>query len=476
MTLERKSILCFAAIALSCILLTGTGLFSAFRLGSELDDAVVRIGFRSELANGMKNDVLTLRLAQRGMLLFSSINNKEKLTGALQMFEKTESGIRRRITDLRGTSGSEESGALVRKLESNLDAYAAVHRETQALCEGGQPAEAIAVDAAKAVALGTGMTNAAEGLLEIHKKEFHNAKSRADQVRTNTKIWLGVLVTIALGVCSVAGWTVRRLGRSLRSVGAALSGAVSEIDSAARHTTARSEELAARASQQAASVEETSASTQEIAAITRQNAESAREAVSLTQEDDRIGTEVTSALRGLEEAVEKINTNSASVARVIKVIDEIAFQTNILALNAAVEAARAGDAGMGFAVVAEEVRNLAQRSAEAARETTEIIGVSVESANFGKQRLAVVSKTFAQSSALRNQVRRCSEQVAAASDQQNIGVEQIATTMDDFARLTQSTATQAEEGVTASRHLGEQSQILQQAIGQLDALIGTRGR
>ncbi len=160
-----------------------------------------------------------------------------------------------------------------------------------------------------------------------------------------------------------------------------------EVAGAATQVSGASQSLAQGASEQAASLEETSASTEEIASITRRNADNALQVAGLMQQSEQSASGVNQTLDRMVDKMKEIDASSNKIARIIKVIDEIAFQTNILALNAAVEAARAGEAGLGFAVVADEVRNLAQRCAQAARDTAGLIEESIETSRDGNVRL-----------------------------------------------------------------------------------------
>jgi methyl-accepting chemotaxis protein len=178
-------------------------------------------------------------------------------------------------------------------------------------------------------------------------------------------------------------------------------------------------------------------------------------------------------------SMKDITDSSSKISKIIKVIDEIAFQTNILALNAAVEAARAGEAGMGFAVVAEEVRNLAQRSAQAAKDTAALIEESIEKSTVGSRKLDLVAERIKAITANSNQVKTLVDEVNVGSTEQARGIEQIAQAITQMEQVTQKTAANAEESASASEELNAQSETLKDVVERLAAMVGgaeTRNR
>lgn len=203
--------------------------------------------------------------------------------------------------------------------------------------------------------------------------------------------------------------------------------------------------LARGASDQAAAVEQSSASLQELSAMTQSTSDHAREARALADTTRTAASSSVKAMQSLSEAMEKIRRSADETAKIVRTIDEIAFQTNLLALNAAVEAARAGDSGRGFAVVAEEVRSLALRSAEAARNTSSLIADSVAHAATGSKLTADVSARLADIDTHVHKVRDVITEIASANEQQAEGVQQITTAIEQVGRITIDTSGNAEQ-------------------------------
>ena len=249
----------------------------------------------------------------------------------------------------------------------------------------------------------------------------------------------------------------------------------SQIASASGQVSSSSQSLAEGSSEQASSLEETSASMEEMSAVTKQNADNAEEAAKLVDMCSSSAENGNNTVEEMKTAMDEINTGSKKLAEITKVIDGIAFQTNLLALNAAVEAARAGEHGKGFAVVAEEVRNLAQRSASAAKDTTELIEDCVTKADNGARlsgkcgdALQDIVKNVKKATGLTSEIKN-------ASVEQSEGISQVNNAIQQMDQVTQENAANAEETASASEEMSAQTENLMDQINTLASLVGGTG-
>jgi methyl-accepting chemotaxis protein len=277
---------------------------------------------------------------------------------------------------------------------------------------------------------------------------------------------IGILLSIYL-----AWLLVTRLKRVLSRVSETLGDAAEQVASAAAQVSSSSQSLAEGASQQAASVEETSSSLEETSSMTKRNSDNALKANDLARQTRASAEQGANDMQAMSTAMHSIKTSSDEVGKIIKTIDEIAFQTNILALNAAVEAARAGEAGMGFAVVAEEVRNLAQRSAIAAKETSAKIAGAIANTAQGVQISEKVSNALTDIVAKVRQVDDIISEVASASKEQTAGIDQINSAVGQMDKVTQNNAANAEESAAAAEELNAQALTMKEAVNELERLV-----
>ncbi|MBA3850574.1 MAG: chemotaxis protein [Opitutus sp.] len=287
---------------------------------------------------------------------------------------------------------------------------------------------------------------------------------------TTLVVWglaAGVGIAVLLGF-----FIIRTTTRLLSRVAATIGAGAEQTSVAAAQVSASSQSLAQGASEQAASLEETSASLEELASMTKRNAEGATQAKDLSGQTRAAADTGATDMGEMKSAMDAIKHSSGEIAKIVKTIDEIAFQTNILALNAAVEAARAGEAGAGFAVVAEEVRNLAQRSAQSAKETAARIEDSVAKSEHGVQISAKVATSLQHIVERARRMDALVAEIATASNEQNQGIGQVNTAVSQMDKVTQSNASNAEETAAAAEELTAQAALQREAVAELLALVG----
>ncbi len=274
-----------------------------------------------------------------------------------------------------------------------------------------------------------------------------------------------VSVVLALFITKSITGPIRRVIQGLTTGSQQTAAASGQVSSA-------SQSLAEGASEAAASIEETSASIEEMASMTKQNASNSEEANSLAATARQAAERGTEAMGRMSNAINDIKGASDETAKIVKTIDEIAFQTNLLALNAAVEAARAGEAGKGFAVVAEEVRNLAQRSAEAAKNTADLIEGAVTKADNGVSISSEVANALEEIADGSRKVNDLVGEISAACNEQSRGIDQVSTAVTQLDQVTQSNAANAEESASASEELSAQAEELDHMVAELRAMVG----
>ena len=273
------------------------------------------------------------------------------------------------------------------------------------------------------------------------------------------------------GALAIAWYISRSVTRPLAATARLLALTARQVASTASQVSMSALSIAQGASEQAASLEETSASLEEMASMTRRNADHAAQAASLVTGVARQVDESNAAFSGMVASMSAIRESSDKVSRIIKTIDEIAFQTNILALNAAVEAARAGEAGMGFAVVADEVRTLAQRSARAAKDTEALIEESMARTGDGAARVQDVARVISSITGSVSQLEALVGDVREASRQQSEGIAQVSQAIVHMERVTQTTAAAAEETAATSASLNGHAETSMVVVGRLAGLV-----
>ncbi|MGL1934162.1 MAG: methyl-accepting chemotaxis protein [Fibrobacterales bacterium] len=327
-------------------------------------------------------------------------------------------------------------------------------------------------------------------IAEIDEAEaFHVIEVITSEI-ISSSIWVIVVLTIIAGFMTFSiARPIKKIFKGLKTLSASelettsdtfrgiisnLTSSSNQVNSASGQLANASQQLSEGASQQSSSIEEISSSLEEVAAMSRQNSSNSNESKKLAESARGIVNESIQSMNSMTLTMDKIQTSSDQTVKIIKTIDEIAFQTNLLALNAAVEAARAGDAGKGFAVVAEEVRNLAQRSAEAAKNTSTLIEESKQNSDDGVRAVSQVSEAMNQINEAIGKVSQLINEVAAASGEQTKGVDQVNEAITQLNQVTQSNAANSEETAAASEELNGQAAVLQSMVNEMLIILENR--
>ena len=370
-----------------------------------------------------------------------------------------------------------EDRELFGKLKEARDQYVTVRNQLLDLIDAGKMDEALPFNAASVRPAFDKYDNLVDQELTLN---IRNGNQETEQTVKATdhamSFILGVSIMVVVFGIVVATIIIGGLKKVLTVVATALDDGSNQVSSAAGQVSSASQSLAEGASEQAASLEETSSSLEEMASMTKRNAENARQANDLAKEARAAADKGAGDMQTMAAAMDAIKVSSDDIAKIIKTIDEIAFQTNILALNAAVEAARAGEAGMGFAVVADEVRNLAQRCAQAAKETAGKIEGAIVKTGQGVDISSQVAATLNEIVTKVRQVDDLVSEVAGASREQTEGITQINSAVGQMDKVTQSNAANAEESAAAAEELNAQAGVMKQSVAELLRLVGSQVR
>jgi methyl-accepting chemotaxis protein/methyl-accepting chemotaxis protein-1 (serine sensor receptor) len=442
-------------------------------LSAEIRVGLHQMRLRAALAEiSLINATLIHSVGQgKGETVCSDCHTGDRVVVNRQSFEDICGRTERRATELAALISSEGERKSLDVLRAGMSSWAALYRQYLLLAEQKDFSKAHEVMVGAIYPLVETMDSASDALTAEQEKSLTAARQAADRQVSTSVGEVSVFVGISLFAVLAGFWVVREVARSLRSQSSELWRLSGEVHTAAKEISQSNESVAEGANRQAASIEETSAATSEISSLTAQGAASLKAVSILMQEEAVFVAEANRKLEKMVTCMNDIVTSGGKISKIVKTIDEIAFQTNLLALNASVEAARAGESGLGFAVVADEVRSLARRSADAARDTADLISASVDASTSGGVQLDQVASVIRGIVDRTLKVKEMIDRANRNGDDQVRGLQQIASAMAEMETVTSETAAGAEERASASRHLREESESMRDVVAALRAMV-----
>jgi methyl-accepting chemotaxis protein/methyl-accepting chemotaxis protein-1 (serine sensor receptor) len=472
-TIGVKLIVSFGAMLALVLVLGGTSLKINLDLGAALDNAVRVTAKKQLLAGQILATASEMTALERGVASSEMLQQKDKSESFLKQYSDAEKRVRQALADFTAMpESSEETRLQLAALDAEQNALKKTQDSFVKMLQKQQMDQALKAFDDSLLPRLAKMSELAKGLVDQQAEQLtvisKNAEAKEGGSRWITVGLLALCVAVGVGLVFVA----RGITARLRDLTSQIAGCARGVSDASGQISSASQALAEGASRQAGSLEETSASSQELSSMTQSNANNSQEATRLMSKTDTQVTEANRQLGEMVSSMHNIGAASEKIAKIIKIIDEIAFQTNILALNAAVEAARAGEAGMGFAVVADEVRNLAGRCAQAAKDTSNLIAESIETTREGKSKLDHMAQAIRGITESTIEVKRLVDEVSVSSGEQARGIEHIAGSLSEIERITQQAAASAQQSATASSAMSAQSEAMDTVTQQLVAMVG----
>jgi len=475
-SIQAKLYLCFGLVVAATVASSAYSILATRSLRRQLTSEFVKSAATLDNARQVSAGIANMRSAMRGVSLFSMTHNPSQLAKARAGFEATSADVRSAVAQMESTELEDTDRATVNSIRSALDQWVQGWPQFSNLSAAGEGEQANAYALQNLTPVIDRLQQSAAELGRANRGRENGAAQSAEAAMGRSVAFNITFAVIVLLVGAGAFKVITGLVRNLKQIARSVAEGAREVSNAATHVADSSNSLARQSSEQAAALEQTSASTEQISATARKSTDNAETAAATVNQSSGKIADTNQVLDHMVQAMDDINTASGKISKIIKVIDEIAFQTNILALNAAVEAARAGEAGMGFAVVADEVRNLAQRCAQAAKETSSLIEDSVSKSNSGKATVDQVAQAIHSITADSRQVKNLVDEVSSGGREQVAGIEQVAKAIVQMERITQSVAAGAQQSAAAAQQLQAQSSTMTAAADELAALTGHTGR
>lgn len=475
MSIRRKLHIALGSGLLLTLVLAGASWWSAGSAQSAIQALVEESSRAEELAMDLALTAEKALSAERAIVVRATLADREGMQSLDAIYRQARVALGEHMAELRRKTAVIPAGrnSTLDEIEAIAGTWDASHRRFWDAARELKVEESAKLMRAELVPLAAGLSGKTAKLFQIERKAMQDASNAAGASGQRHALATLALALLALSAAIGGFWATNQGMSQLADSLTDMRRMAEEVTQAAGSVSGTSQALASGATRQAASTEETAASATEVKSMAERNSQSARAAAKIVNDSEEKFEQANLSLSRMEETMAGIAASAAKIARIIKVIDDIAFQTNILSLNAAVEAARAGDAGLGFAVVADEVRTLAQRCATAAQETAALINESIARSSEGKLAATEVAGTIRVITEETNSIRSLVEEVSAGSSDQARAIDQISSAIMQIETVTQDSAANAQEAAAASEELTAQSAELRLIAQRITELTGT---
>lgn len=472
MTIGKKLMGSFGVMLATAVVLSIGAFWLVQSLTSQLNSAVHVTARKQGLAGEIRSATADMLAAENSLVLGSILQRPAAVSQAKQDFRSQASHIEEALNQYQPLVDAGNPPAALNALRQELSSVTRAHDDMLAFLDKQQfdmvqkTYDETVLPRVKQIDV------QAENLVSQERERLTAASAAAASQTTRGVLLIVVLFLASLGAGAVVLFVIRQINAQLRGLANEVGQGSRKLSNAAARVSNSSQTLAQYASEQAAALEETSASMEEMRSVTHKNNDNSRGTAELMNASMEVVGAAERTIREMSASMQEISASGEKITKVVKLIDDIAFQTKILSLNAAVEAARAGAAGAGFAVVAEQVGHLAQECAEAARSTAEMIDTTVAGVRDGSQKLGRAAEAIQEVVKHSGQVKVLVDEVHVGSQEQARGIDQVARAVTQMQQVTQKTASNAEEGAASGRELDANAERLGQLVLRMNAIVG----
>jgi methyl-accepting chemotaxis protein len=467
----RKLLAGFGAMLAVTLALGTAWVFQSHGLTKELESAVNVTARKQHLAGEIRTSSAEILASENAIVLGSVLQRNGLVSQNKQAFRTQFDRMGKALADYRPLSDT-NGLSTVAALEGQLASAGRAHEDMLQYLDKQQfdlvqkTFDEVVQPRLREI------STQAEALGRQEDERLGGAATKAESQRASAYWMIALFMALTLAAAMAVSLVVVQANTSLRKLASDVSRGAEQVASAAVQVCSASQSLAQCSSEQAAALEETSASMEEMSSVTHKNNENSRSTASLMNESEEVVDAAEKTVRELSVSMQEISVSGEKITKVVKMIDDIAFQTKILSLNAAVEAARAGAAGAGFAVVAEQIGHLAQECAVAARNTAEMIDDTVARVRDGGDKLNRAAGAIQEVVKHASRVKILVDEVNVGSQEQSKGIDQVSRAVAQMQQMTQQTAANAEETASAGRELDTYADALNRVVRRMHTLVG----